>query len=235
MIKCIVIDVDQAAQQLLIDSLKKIPGLEILGAFNNPLEALYMLQNNDVDLVFSEIKLPDLDGISFYKSLLNPPLFVFVTSDPSYAIASYELNVLDYILKPFGMHRLLKTLEKAQAFLAVEKNKLPSRNFLIIKDRSNIIISSYNEVFYIKGDRDYVWIETRNKKYHVWRNLKDMETLLLTATQFVRIHKSYIVNLDFAIRVEGQSLIMKGHLGAFPIGPHYKAELYRRLGLSENE
>ncbi|MDF2855115.1 MAG: mrkE 1 [Neobacillus sp.] len=235
MIKCIIIDDEELAQEILVSYLKKIPDVEILGVFDNAVDAMKTLNTNEANLVFCDIQMPDMSGITFLKSLRKPPLFVFVTGDPSYAIEGYELNVLDYILKPFGIDRLVKTIEKARAFINMENNKTADRDFLIIKDRSNIIISPYNEVYFIKGDKDYVLIETQDKKYHVWKKLIDMEETLSTAKQFVRVHKSYIVNLDFAKRVEGNVIKMRGSITDIPIGAQYRAELYRRLGLNGND
>ena len=144
------------------------------------------------------------------------------------------MNVLDYVLKPFGLDRLIKTIEKAQAYLNLEKVDKSERNFLVIKDRSNIIITPYNEVFSIKSDKDYVQVETSEKMYKVWKKLIDMEESLANAKQFIRVHKSYIVNLDFAKRVEGNIIKMKGSLEDIPIGGQYKSELYKRLGLNSD-
>ncbi|MFZ4261509.1 LytR/AlgR family response regulator transcription factor [Sphingobacterium sp. HJSM2_6] len=235
MIKCIVIDDEEPAQEILVAYLKKIPDVEILGVFVNAVEAMKTLNSNEANLVFCDIQLPDMSGITFLKSLWKPPLFVFVTGDPSYAIESYELNVLDYILKPFGIDRLVKTIEKARAIMNMERNKTADRDFLIIKDRSNIIISPFNEVYFIKGDKDYVIIETHDKKYNVWKKLIDMEETLSNAKQFVRVHKSYIVNLDFAKRLEGNVIKMRGSLPDIPIGGQYRAELFRKLGLNGND
>ena len=230
--RCIVIDDDELAQEILVSYLGKIPDIEIVGAFNNAFDAMKVLKSNEIDLVFCDIKMPDLDGVNFLKSLKNPPLFVFVTGDPSYAIEGYQLNVLDYILKPFGLDRVLQTVEKAHAHLNLEKGTLEERNFLIIKDRSNIIIAPYDEVYSIKANKDYVWIETLEKKYHVWKKLMEVEESLINAKQFIRVHKSFIINLDYAKQVEGNIIKMKGSLDDVPIGGQYKAELFKRLGLT---
>lgn len=232
MIKCIIIDDEELGQDILVANLNKIPDVEILGVFDNAVDAMKTLNSNEVNLVFCDIQMPDMSGVTFLKSLRNPPLFIFVTGDPSYAVEGYELNVLDYVLKPFGLDRLVRTVERARAVITMEKNKTVDRDFLIIKDRSSMVISPYNEVFFIKGDKDYVLIETMNKTYHVWKKLIDMEEDLSTAKQFVRVHKSYIVNLSFAKSVEGNVIKMRGSLQDIPIGGQYRGELYRRLGIN---
>lgn len=231
--KCVIIDDEELAREILVSHLSKVPIIQIVGVYENAMDAFGILKSEDVDLVFCDIQMPDMDGVAFLKTLKNPPLFVFVTGDPSYALEGYELDVLDYILKPFGLDRLIKTIDKAQAILNDDKGNNSDRDFLIIKDRSHIIISPYDEVFYIEGAKDYVWIETLEKRYNVWKKLLEMEEKLASAKQFIRIHKSYIVNLDFAKRVEGNIMKMRGSIKDIPIGGQYRAELYRRLGINE--
>lgn len=230
--KCIIIDDEELAREILVSHLSKIQKIQILGIYENAIDAMSILESKDVDLVFCDIQMPDMDGVAFLKTLKNPPLFVFVTGDPSYALEGYELDVLDYILKPFGLDRLIKTIDKAQAVLNHDNGNNSDRDFLVIKDRSTIIISPYDEVFYIEGAKDYVWIETLEKRYNVWKKLLEMEEKLASAKQFIRVHKSYIVNLDFAKRVEGNIMKMRGSIKDIPIGGQYKSELYRRLGLN---
>jgi len=233
MIKCIIIDDEELAQEMLVSKLKKIPDVEILGVYDNAMDAMKILKKGEVNLVFCDIQMPDMDGVTFLKSFRNPPLFVFVTGDPTYAVESFELNVVDYVLKPFGPDRLLKAIEKALIFLDSEKENSQTSKHLIIKDRSIIIITPYDELYYIKADKDYVWVETKEKTYNLWKKLIDMEGALASAKQFVRVHKSFIVNLDFAKRVEGNVIKMRGSIEDIPIGGQYKSELYKRLGLVE--
>lgn len=232
MIKCIVIDDEPLAQVLLVSQLKKIPDIEIIAVFDNAFDAMKFIKTKEVDLVFCDIQMPDMNGISLLKSLVTPPLFVFVTGHPDYALLGYELDVLDYILKPFDVERLVKTINKAQAILNYGNSA--AKDFMIIKDRSHLIITPYNEVFFVKGNKDYICIDTLEKNYNVYKKLIEMETSLSNAKQFVRVHKSYIVNLDFAKRVEGNVIIMKGSIQEIPIGRQYRSELYSRLGISVN-
>lgn len=231
MIRCIVIDADVPDQKSLVMRLKKLPNVEVMGVYDNAIEALVILKMNTVNLVFCDIQLPEVNAIDFLKSLYMPPLFVFVTKDPQYALLGYELSILDYILKPYPLERLIKTINKAQRILDIEKTNTTTNNFLIIKDRSAIIISPYHELIMIKGDKDYIWIETLDKKYHIWKKLIDMESILGPTKQFIRVHRSFIINLDFAKRVEGNLIKMKGETQDVPIGKQYKSLLYKRLGL----
>ncbi len=233
--KCIIIDDEQLALDTMMSHVKKIPDLEILGTFENALNAMPLISSNKVDIVFCDIQMPDINGVPFLKSLHNPPLFIFVTGDPNHAIESFELDVLDYIMKPFGVDRLLKSVNKARAFLESEKSSTNDREFLVIKDRSSNVIVPYDEVFFIKSDKDYIKVSTIEKVYTIWKKISDMEAALAHTRQFLRIQKSYIVNLNFAKTVEGNHIKMKGSIEDIPIGGQYKAELYKRLGISSGD
>lgn len=232
MIKCIVVDDEQLALDAMVSHLKKIHDLEVLGVFDSALDAMPIIASGKVDLVFCDIQMPDVSGVSFLKSMQNPPLFIFVTGDPTHAIESFELDVLDYIMKPFSVDRLLKSVNKARAFLESERLPASDRKFLVVKDRSANIIVPHDDLYLIKSDKDYVKITTAEKLYTVWRKISDMEEALAHAKQFLRVQKSYIVNLDHAKTVEGNLIKMRGNIGTVPIGGQYKAELYRRLGIS---
>lgn len=232
MITCIVIDDEPLAQEDLVEKIGKINDLELLGVFYSPLEAMELIRTGKVDLVFSDIQMPEISGVSFLKSLKKSPLFIFVTGDPNYAIESFELDVVDYVLKPFGLERLLKAVNKVRALLEMRKTNIPDRDFLIIKDRNANIIMPYNEIFFIKSDKDYCKIATMDKTFIICKRLTEIVDALSSAKQFFRVQKSYLVNLDFAKTVNGNVIEMRGNIEDIPIGGQYKAELYKRLGIS---
>lgn len=235
MISCIVIDDEPLAQEDLAEKIGKIPDLELLGIFDSALDALPLIGQGKVDLVLCDIQMPDISGVSFFKSLKNSPLFIFVTGDPTYALEGFELDVVDYVLKPFGIDRLLKSVNKARALLQSQNTNLPNRDFLIIKDRSLNIIMPYKEIFFIKSDRDYIKVSTIDKDYIMYKRLSEIEESLSPARQFLRVQKSYIVNLEFARTVDGNHIKMKGSIQDIPIGGQYKDELYRRLGITDGD
>lgn len=231
MINCIIIDDESLAQEDLVNKINKIQDLEILGVFNSALDAVSLIDTGKVDLVFCDIQMPDINGISFLKSLRKHPLFIFITGNPNYAVESYELDVLDYILKPFGLDRLLKSVNKARTVLESQSADSANRDFLMIKDRATNIIMPLNDIFFIKSDRDYIRIATLEKEYVIYKRLADIEDELSTARQFLRVQKSYIINLTYAKHIEGNLIKMRGSIEDIPIGGQYKAELYKRLGI----
>lgn len=235
MINCIVIEDEPLSQEAIVRDIGKIQNLNLLGVFDNALQALSIIQSGKVDLVFCDIQMPEIDGVTFLKSLKNPPMFVFVTGNPEYAIESFELDVVDYIRKPYNLDRLLKAVNKANAVMESRKSNTPDRDFLIIKDRSSLIIVPYNEVYFIKSDKDYVKISTSEKDYMMYKSLLEIEETLSSARQFLRVQKSYIVNLDFASSVEGNYIKMRGSIKDIPIGGQYRSELYKRLGVKNSD
>lgn len=231
MIKCIVIEDEKLASDFITNHVEMISDLELLGVFENALAALPIIFSGQVDIVYCDIHLPDVDGVSLLKSMNNPPLFIFITRDPKHAVESFELGVVDYIIKPFDTYRFVKSVNRARAFLKSDIVPTNDRNFLVIKDRHANVIVPYDEVFFIKSDKDFVHISTTEKLYTVWKKISDMEVALCNARQFLRIHKSYIVNIDFAKTIEGNHIKMKGSIDNIPIGGQYKSILYKHLGI----
>jgi len=234
MINCIVIDEEKSAQSALFSHLKQIGDLQVLGTFNNALDAKPLITSEKVDLIFCDFQMSDVGGLSFLKSLKKTPLFIFVTENPSQAIESFELDVLAYIIKPFKEDKLLKSINKARVILDAGKPHLHDRKSLIFKDRNSNIIMPYDDIFFIKSDKDYIKIATREKEYTIWRKISDIERSLDSARQFLRVQKSYIVNLDFAKIVGGSHIKMKSGIEDIPIGKQYKTELYKRLGIASD-
>lgn len=232
MINYIIVEDETLAQEVLVNQLNKISDLKLCGVFDNALDAIEFIGDVEVDLVFSDIKMPDISGVSLLKSLRNPPLFIFVTGDPQFAIESFALDVLDYILKPVELDRILKAVNKAKAILESRESSASNMEFLIVKDRTSNVIIRYDEIHYIRGNKDFVDIVTEEKVYTIWRKMRIMEEILSPNKQFLRVHKSYIVNLQFAKEVSAGSIKMKGTIEDIPIGAQYREELYRRLGIN---
>lgn len=232
MIHCIIIDDEPLALEHLSIQIKKIPDLKLIGTFDSALDALPLINNGDIDLIFCDIQMPDINGVSFLKSLKNPPLFIFVTGDPDHAIESFELDVVDYILKPFELDRLLKSVNKVRAFIKSLHTNPTQQDFLVIKDRSLHIITPYNEIHYIKSDRDYVQVFTFEKVYIMYKKISEVEEILSAAKQFIRVQKSYIVNLDYVKTIDANSIKMKGNIKDIPVGLQYKPILYNRMGIN---
>ena len=229
--KCVIIEPDKQELEALFGGLSMIPNLEIVAFFDSVHDAEALVSKKNIDIVFCAVQMPDINGIMFFKSMQKPLLFVFLADDMDYSRKSFELGALDYILKPISLDRLLIAVDKARVFLLSQQRLERQKKFLAIKDRKSTVILLHKTIYYLKSDKDYVKIATKDRNYTIWKNLGDMEQSLALARRFLRVHKSYIINLDFAEKIECGCIQMKGNLGLIPIGDKYKADLYKRLGL----
>ena len=209
---CIIVEDEPLARQLLEQYVRKVPHLELLKAFSNPLEALDFLRNNEVDILFSDIQMPEITGITLLKILQKKPLIILTTAYSEYAIEGYELDVIAYLLKPITFEKFLKAVEKATKLksekqpLIEEKKSIYTEGvaqttssdiqpFIFVKDGTKLVKIRLSDILYIEGLKDYVSIYTREKKIVTLQTLKSLETQL-PDNQFIRIHNSYIVSLE---------------------------------------
>ncbi|HXA00423.1 MAG TPA: LytTR family DNA-binding domain-containing protein [Cytophagaceae bacterium] len=228
MIRCIAIDDEPLALDIIERYVGKIPDLQLAGRFTSALKALDSLNKNDVDLLFLDIQMPEISGIQFLKSLKKAPLVVFTTAYENYALESYDLDVVDYLLKPIPFERFVKAVGKAQEIYSSQISKLSqseqARDFIFVRSEYQMVKINFDEVLYIEGLKDYVKIFCGPKPIFSHQNLKSIESKL-PLSQFIRIHKSYIVPIrkiesvqKSAVRIGGQEI---------PVGDMYKDQLFR--------
>ena len=211
-LSCIIVEDEPLARQLLEQYVRKVPHLELLKAFSNPLEALDFLRNNEVDILFSDIQMPEITGITLLKILQKKPLIILTTAYSEYAIEGYELDVIAYLLKPITFEKFLKAVEKAtqlknEKLAVIEEKKtvytegvvqaIPNdtQPFIFVKDGTKLVKIRLPDILYIEGLKDYVSIYTREKKIVTLQTMKSLESQL-PDNQFIRIHNSYIVSLE---------------------------------------
>jgi two-component system LytT family response regulator len=229
MIRCVVIDDEPWAVDLLVSYIKKVNYLSLSLATNSPLEALSYLSQHTVDLVFLDINMPEMTGVQMMEIMDNKIPVVITSAYPEYAINGFDYNVVDYLLKPIEFERFLKGLLKAvqsitsRSALAEDKSlmleKKTTRDFLFIKTDGKLIRVKYDEILYIEGKRDYISITTTVDKLISLDTLSNME-LILPSDTFIRIHKSYIVALDKINFIQGNRVCIKDDY--LPIGDTYK-------------
>lgn len=201
-INCIAIDDEPFALEIVADDIKKISFLNLVGTFSNPLDAWELIKQGNVDLMFLDIQMPIITGTQFLRSLPHPPMVIFTTAFQQYALESYDLNVVDYVLKPVPFARFLKAINKAEELHRLRlKENVPTeieepKSFFIYAEYKQIKIQ-FDEVLYVEGLKDYVKIFIKNQPKPILTrlNLKMMETKL-PAQYFCRVHHSYIVALD---------------------------------------
>ncbi|KOH43035.1 LytR/AlgR family response regulator transcription factor [Sunxiuqinia dokdonensis] len=223
MIKAIIVDDEPLAQNVILQFANEIPGLEITCVCNNALEASSKLKENPVDLMFLDVNMPRLSGLELLKNLTNPPLVVLTTAYSDYAMEGYELNILDYLKKPFSFERFFKAVQKAEDQLLLRqahKNENDS-NYIFIKANKKTIRVEFKSICYIEGLGDYIKIHLKDKHLVTNLSMKKMEELL-PADQFFRTHKSYLIRLDQIQSIEGNLVNVNGN--KLPVGNNFRQE-----------
>lgn len=224
MLRCIAIDDESLALQLLADNISKVPYLKLVACCEDAFTATKALQENEIDLIFIDIQMPGLTGLQFLGSLIQKPMAIIITAYKQYALEGYSLDVVDYLLKPVSMERFIKACNKAQE-LYMLKNKNPFSGHISEYMFVNVGYSMqkvlFNDIIYIEGLRDYIKIHLKStpKPVLVRMGIKAMEEQL-PAKAFIQIHKSYIVATDSITAIRKNSVFI-GDLELF-IGNSYK-------------
>ena len=232
MIKCIAIDDEPLALKQIASYVEKTPGLELIERFESALQAISFLSEIEIDLMFVDINMPDLNGMDFVKSLNNPPKVIFTTAYSEYAIEGFKVDAIDYLLKPIGYTDFLKAAEKAKARLKhtiVPSAKIESNEeFLFIKSEYKILRINLSEIKYIESMREYVRIFTEGQKpIMALMSMKKMEEFL-PGSDFMRVHRSFIVNLKKVAHVERHRIIFDNKI-YIPVSDQYKEKFQKFL------
>ena len=233
MIKCMIVDDEQLARNLLEGYVAKTPQLELVASLKNPVEAASLIREKQVDLLFLDIQMPDLMGTDLLKSLPQKPATIFTTAYKEFALEGYELDVIDYLLKPIPFDRFIKAVNKAADSIG-QKSEHPknreaaplSSEYISLKADHRIYKVRLSNILYIEGLKEYVTYYTTEGKIIVLQSLKHLE-VSLPAQQFMRVHKSYIINKDRVKSLYGNQL----EIGEkkIPIGQSYKERVLQSL------
>ena len=228
MMRCIAVDDESLALDLLEDNIRKVPFLTLVKRCKNAFEAHEAVMNEKIDLIFLDIQMPGISGVQFLQSITNPPLVIFITAYEQFALQGFNLDVVDYLLKPVSFDRFLKAANKAHEFFNL-KHAAPSNTsneFLFVYSEYNLVKITVRDIIYIEGLKDYIKIFIVNATRPIITRLsmKSIEEKL-PADRFVRVHKSFIVAIDKIISIrKGKISINNVHV---PISDHYKENLYR--------
>jgi len=231
-IRTIAIDDEPLALKLVSDYISKTPYLDLVGAFDNPLDAIDFLSREEADLIFVDIQMPDLTGIEFTRTLEKEHKIIFTTAYEKYALEGFKLNAVDYLLKPFSYEEFLKAAGKAHKVAEMEAAALPSieanSQFLFLKSEYKIRRINFNDILYIEGLKDYikVYISGEDKPVLSLNSMKSLETKL-PEEKFMRVHRSFMVNLD-KIETIDRSRIVFGK-NYIPVSDQYKAKFQEYL------
>jgi DNA-binding LytR/AlgR family response regulator len=229
MIRCLVVDDEPLARKLLEEFLAKTPELTWVGSAQNALAARAIITKQSVDVIFLDIQMPDLTGIDFLKTMPTRPLVVLTTAFAEYALEGFELDVVDYLLKPFDFNRYLKAVNKICERVNPAKNEPTNLSdkpeFIFVKDGTKLVRVDVKSILYVKGAKEYVTIVTPIEKIMTLLSMKNLEEQL--GSDFIRIHLSYIVRLD-AIRSVSKDEVVIGS-EQLPIGTTYKKQFLDRV------
>jgi two-component system, LytTR family, response regulator LytT len=232
MINTIAVDDEPLALHLVTGYIEKTPGLNLLGKFDNPLDAMDFIARENVDLIFIDIRMPDLSGIEFTRSMAKGPKVIFTTAYEKYALDGFKLDVVDYLLKPFSYEEFLKAVQKVQKLIKLEKgvpDQIDSNNeFLFLKSDYKIKRINFNNILYIEGLKDYVKVYTQSSPKPVM-SLTTMKLLesKLPESKFMRVHRSFIVNLEKIDTIERSRIIFgKTYI---PVSDQYKEKFQEFL------
>lgn len=219
--KCLIVDDERLAQELIENYIKKIPYLEVVASCSSAMEAMQQLAQNEVDIMFLDIQMPDITGVDFLKTLKKAPATIFTTAYSEYALEGYELGLVDYLLKPIEFERFFKAITKAVESLQKQTNspmttvtavvaEQPKEDYFFIKSDSKIVRIAFDDILFIEALQKYIRIYTLDKKVMSLLSLSKIQDMLPTE-QFARIHRSYIININRVDSIEGNMVRLLKH------------------------
>lgn len=225
MLNCLIIDDEPLAIQLLEDFVNKTPYLKLAGKFEEPLQALSVLESEKIDLLFLDIKMPDISGIDFYKSLVNKPAVIFTTAYSEYAIDGFELKAMDYLVKPISFEKFIAACNRVKDYLEVMSQKDKTKEFFFINVSHKLHKIFYDDILYLEGYKDYTKVHLINSPNPllILHNLKYFEDLL-DKKQFIRIHRSYMVSLRKIHTASRKSVTINNN--SLPVSDNYRDSFF---------
>ncbi|GAB3957344.1 LytTR family DNA-binding domain-containing protein [Spirosoma harenae] len=230
MLKCVVIDDESLAREVIQGYLSRLDFIQSVQPFGNAREALHYLENHEADVLFLDIEMPGMNGIDFLKSLSHPPITVFTTAYRNYAFEGFELGVIDFLLKPIAYPRFLQAIEKIRDFLALKEQNSRLENSLAETAPESVFVKSgiqriklaFDDVTHIQGLKDYAIIHTATGKIVIKGSIKSMHDIF-PASRFMRVHKSFIVAVSRITRIERNRVLLGDN--QIPLGRIYKEEV----------
>ena len=230
MIKCLIVDDEQHAIDILVHYVSQTPFLNLVATTTNPIEALQIVNQQRVDLIFLDIQMPELSGIDFIKAIQGKAKVILTTAYSEFALESYELDVVDYLLKPVRFPRFLQAVQKAAKELPDNAEGAETTSveddyiFVKTESKGKLLKINLTDIDYIEGMKNYVAIYTAGKKTLVYTSMKDLEERLPNKN-FIRVHKSFIIPIAKVTGIEGNVLRLKNVTAEVQIGESYKADL----------
>lgn len=228
MITCIAIDDEPKALEVIERYCEKTSLVNLKETFREPVKAIDFLQREKVDLIFLDINMPDISGMQLVQALLPRPMIIFTTAYSNYAVESYDLNAVDYLLKPITFERFLVAVNKAAALLSKNTPATDDETTIFIKSGPQTYQVKLADILYLEKDGNYITVHLKHKQILIRENMSDIFDIL-PPSDFLRVHKSYVVAIKHIVMIEVHQLIINGQ--KIPIGSTYRESLRSRLGL----
>lgn len=233
-IRCLIIDDEPLARQGIREYIADVEFLQLAGEFDNALAAADRITGGEIDLLFLDINMPRISGVEFFKTLRNPPPVIFTTAYPEFALEGFELDALDYLVKPVSFERFLKAALRAREYYEVRRRNETARveatetpaSYFFIKADNRLVKIEYSEIMFAEALENYVVIHTTTKKYMTYLTFRAVEEYL-PAQNFIRTHKSYIVAMNRVDAIEGNDLRVGDHL--VPVSRNLREAVMNRL------
>lgn len=231
MIKCIIVDDERPARELIELHLSNLNDCTLLGTFDNAIDAFNFLQNNSVDIIFLDVQMPKISGVELIKSLKVCPKIILTTAFREYAVEAFELDVLDYLVKPITAERFMKAMARYTYYVnnmpeVAERSRAFNEAYVFIKTGKDQTKVFLKEILYIEGLKDYVKVHTSTKTYIASERLSYMEEKL-PENKFIRIHKSYIISLEKLTSYTVEQVVINAF--SLPIGRSYKNSFLKKV------
>jgi two-component system LytT family response regulator len=214
MIRCMAIDDEPLALELLEDNISKIPFLKLVAACDNPMEAMKIMQRETIDLIFLDIQMPGLTGLQFIESMTVKPMIILITAYEKYALEGFNLDVTDYLVKPVALDRFVKSCAKAQQFYELKENQKNKSSdaapgYFFVNVDYSLVKVNLNDIIYVEGLKDYIKIHIKSNQHPIVTRMP-MKTIeeQLPPNTFIRIHKSYIVSVSFITAIRKSSVFI---------------------------
>lgn len=238
--KCVIIDDEPLAVELLEDFVKKVDSLELVNTFNNAIDAVSFINQNNIDLIFLDIQMPHFSGIDFLNTIEKKPLVIFTTAYSDYAVEGFNLGAVDYLVKPIPFHRFLKAVVRAQQVFnpSGSVNQIPAettstpeidQDFMFVRAEYENVKLNFADILFIEGLKDYVKIYTTDNKFTLTLiSLIKLENLL-SSKGFSRIHRSYIINIKHVKSIQKNKVLISDK--RIPISESYKSSFFEKINL----
>ena len=229
MIKCVTIDDEPLARECIANYVREVDFLDMVGMGSNPMELTQLMNHQDIDLIFLDIQMPVMNGIDYLKMLQNPPMVVFTTAYPNYALEGFQLDVLDYLLKPITFNRFFKAANKAREYFQLQ-NQTPRQSetpgYFFVKCDHKFEKIYFEDILFVQAMQNYVIIYTAERKYMTLMSLKSVEENLQPYS-FIRTHKSYIVSIPRIQSIENHEIVIDDF--RIPISRNYRKVVLEQI------